>query len=132
MNKVLNNYNKSKRINGTSKGKIGTVLHLMDKNKERLSVGDTVRYGEYQGVLLYNHHYDQYGIALDYSMWYGDDKYNIDSYGKFIDIPMDNGARMEIEKLGWIFRFKTIFGGENNGMSYMVQETSNRRRISSF
>ena len=32
----------------------------------------------------------------------------------------------------WIFRFKTIFGGENNGMSYMVQETSNRRRISSF
>ena len=37
MNKVLNNYNKSKRINGTTKGKIGTVLHLMDKNKERLS-----------------------------------------------------------------------------------------------
>ena len=105
MNKVLNNYNKSKRITGTTKGKIGTVLHLIDKNKEVLSVGDTVRYGEYQGVLLYNHHYDQYGIALDYSMWYGDDKYNIDSYGKFIDIPMDNGARMEIEKLGWIFRF---------------------------
>ena len=101
MNKVLNNYNKSKRISGTSKGKIGIVLHLMDKNKERLSVGDTVRYGEYQGVLLYNHHYDKYGIALDYSMWYGDDKYNIDSYGKFVDIPMDNGARMEIEKLGW-------------------------------
>ena len=99
MNKVLNNYNKSKRISGTSKGKIGIVLHLMDKNKERLSVGDTVRYGEYRGVLLYNHHYDKYGIALDYSMWYGDDRYNIDSYGKFIDIPMDNGARMEIEKL---------------------------------
>lgn len=100
MNKVLNNYNKSKRLNGTSKSRIGTVLHLMDRNKEILSVGDTVRYGEYQGVLLYNHHYDQYGIALDYSMWYGDDKYNIDSYGKFINIPMDNGARMEIEKLG--------------------------------
>ena len=108
MNKVLNNYNKSKRMNGASKGRIGTVLRLMDKNKEPLSVGDTVRYGEYQGVLLYNHHYDQYGIALDYSMWYGDDKYNIDSYGKFIDIPMDNGARMEIEKLGWIFRFVRI------------------------
>ena len=100
MNKILNNYNKSKRINGTSKGKIGTVLHLIDKNKEMVSVGDTVRYGEYQGALLYNHHYDKYGIALDYSMWYGDDKYNIDSYGKFVDIPMDNGARMEIEKLG--------------------------------
>ena len=40
MNKVLNNYNKSKRINGTTKGKIGTVLHLIDKNKEMLSIGD--------------------------------------------------------------------------------------------
>lgn len=99
MNKVLNNYCKSKRLNGTSKGKIGTLLRLMDKNRELLSVGDTVRYGEYKGVLLYNHHLEQYGVALDYSMWYGDDKYNIDSYGKFIEIPMDNGARMEIEKI---------------------------------
>lgn len=80
--KVLNNHNKSKRLNGASKGKIGTVLILMDKNKELLSIGDTVKYGEYQGILLYNYHSDQYGVALDYSMWYGDDKYNIDSYGK--------------------------------------------------
>lgn len=100
MGKILNNYNKSKRINGTSKGKIGTVLKLLDKNRNTLSVGDTVKYGEYKGVLLYNHHYDEYGVALDYSMWFGDDKYNIDSYGKFVSIPMDNGARMEIEKVG--------------------------------
>ena len=39
-------------------------------------------------------------MALDYSMWHGDDKYNIHSYGKFIDIPMDNGAKMEIELIG--------------------------------
>ena len=38
------------------------------------------------GILLYNHYYDQYGVALDYSMWYGNDKYNIDSYGKFIKL----------------------------------------------
>lgn len=100
MNKVLNNYCKTKRLNGTSKGKIGTLLQLMDKNRELLFIGDTVRYGEYKGVLLYNHHLEQYGVALDCSMWYGDDKYNIDSYGKFIEIPMDNGTRMEIEKLG--------------------------------
>lgn len=99
MGKVLNNYNKSKRINGTSKGRIGTALKLFDKNRNTLSVGDTIKYGEYKGVLLYNHHYDEYGVALDYSMWYGDDKYNIDSYGKFVSIPMDNGARMEIEKV---------------------------------
>lgn len=29
---------------------------------------------------------------------YGDDKYDINSYGKFIDIPMDNGTKMEIKK----------------------------------
>lgn len=100
MRKTLNNYNKSKRVNGTSKGKIGTPLTLLDKNRETLFVGDTVKYGEYKGILLYNHYSDEYGVAIDYSIWYGDDKYNIDSYGKFVRIPMDNGARMEIEKIG--------------------------------
>lgn len=97
MNKTLNNYRKSKRINGYQKGKIGTELRLLDKDKNTLFVGDNIKYMGYQGKLLYNYHFDQYGIALD--MWRGDDPYNIDSYGGFISIPMDNGARMEIEKI---------------------------------
>ena len=97
MRKILKNNNKSKRINGTTKSKIGTPLNIVDKHMNNLSVGDEIKYGKYKGMLLYNHHYNRYGAALDYSMWYGNDKYNIDSYGKFIDIPMDNGARMEIE-----------------------------------
>lgn len=100
MRKILKNNNKSKRITGTSKGRIGTLLNIIDKNNTTLFVGDTVRYGEYSGVLLYNYDYDQYGVALDYSMWYGDNKYDIDSYGKFIKIPMDNGAKMKLEKMG--------------------------------
>ena len=40
MRKVLNNPNKSKRLSGTTKGKVGTVLNLLDKNKETLCVGD--------------------------------------------------------------------------------------------
>lgn len=102
MRKILRNNNKSKRINGTAKGKSGTPLNIIDKHRNFLSVGDEVKYGEYKGILLYNHHYGQYGIALDYSMWYGNDKYNIDSYGKFIEIPMDNGSRMEIELISSI------------------------------
>lgn len=74
----------------------------MDKHRTYLSVGDEIRYGEYKGILLYNYHYEQYGVALSYSMCYGDDKYNIDSYGTFIEIPMDNGARMEIELISSI------------------------------
>ena len=97
MRKILRNNNKSKRINGTAKGKIGMLLNIMDKHMNHLIIGDEIKYGEYKGILLYNHHCERYGIALDYSMWYGNDKDNIDSYGKFIEIPMDNGARMEIE-----------------------------------
>ena len=102
MRKILKNNNKSKRINGTVKGKIGMPLNIMDKYMSNLFVGDEVKYGEYNGILLYNHYYEQYGVALDYSMRYGNDKYNIDSYGKFIEIPMDNGARMEIELINHV------------------------------
>ena len=98
MRKILNN-KKSKRITGTSKGRIGLPLYLLDKNRNKLCVGDTVLYGTYRGILLYNYHIEQYGVALEDSMWYGTDKYSIDSYGKFVPIPMDNGARMLLEKI---------------------------------
>ncbi len=104
MRKILENNNKSKRLNGTKKGRIGTKLCIIDKLGNVLSVGDKIKYGKYKGVLLYNHYYDQYGIALTNSMWYGDDKYNIDSYGKFIEIPMDNGGRMELELVGSVIK----------------------------
>lgn len=100
--KVLENNSKSKRLNGTKKGKIGTQLCIIDKIGNSLSVGDEIKYGDYKGILLYNHHFDQYGIAISNSMWYGDDKYNINSYGNFVEIPMDNGARMEIELISSI------------------------------
>lgn len=99
MRKILKNNNKSKRLNGTKKGKIGIQLNIMDKLGNLLSVGDEIKYGKYKGILLYNHYCDQYGVALIDSMWYGDDKYDINSYGKFVEIPMDNGGRMEIAKL---------------------------------
>lgn len=86
-------------MSGIRKGKIGTPLSLIDKNRQQLFVGDELQYGQYHGILLYNPASEQYGIALDYSKWYSDNKYDIKAYGKFIAIPMDNGARMEIEKI---------------------------------
>lgn len=99
MRKILRNYNKSKRLKGTSEGRYGTILGLMDKNKNWLVVGDEVKYRKYHGILLYEPIRKGYGVALLDSMWYGNDKYDINSYGKFVDIPMDNGTRMEIEKV---------------------------------
>ena len=99
MRKILNNYRKSKRISGTKNCKIGLQTPLIDMNGTNISVGDSVRFGEYKGILLFNPSCGKYGVALANSMWYGDDKYDINSYGKFVPIPLDNGARMEIEVL---------------------------------
>lgn len=95
--KVLNNYRKSKRLSGTTKGIIGTELKIMDKNNILIHVGDFVKYFEYQGYVLYNPESQEYGVALDYSLWYGDDVLDINGYGKFVSIPMDNGAKMDLE-----------------------------------
>lgn len=99
MKNILKNNNKSKRMSGYAKGKIGMELNIYDKNNTKLRIGDSISYYKYTGVLLYNPFYDQYGIALDYSLKFGADKYNINYYSKFIEIPMDNGARMDIEKI---------------------------------
>lgn len=96
--KILRNNYKSMRLSGVKKGRIGTPLPIVDKNNKPLAVGDSIRYGEYRGILLYCIDTDEYVIALDYSMWYGDDPYDFDSYGKAIKIPMDNGARIDLEK----------------------------------
>lgn len=98
MRKILKNNNKSERITGTSKGRIGTLLNIMDKNNTTLSVGDTVRYGEYSGVLLYNYDYGQYVVALDYSMWYDDNKYDIDSYGNLLKFLWIMAQRWNLKK----------------------------------
>lgn len=91
--------NREHKLKKDNKGKLGVNLGIVDKEGIELKTGDIVRYREYTGVLLYNHYYEKYGLALGYSKWYGDNKYKIDSYGKFIEIPMDNGAKLELERL---------------------------------
>ena len=99
-----NNYHNLKRekfhyknIPRSNLERIGSVTGLMDKNKNYLLVGDKIECGIYSGRLLYNRFYGCYGIAFGF---YNDlDKYNIDSYSKFVAIPNDNGMRMEIKKL---------------------------------
>lgn len=52
MRKVLRNNHKAKRLNGTSKGRIGTFLGLMDKHKNFLVVGDFIAVCEYNGDIV--------------------------------------------------------------------------------
>lgn len=99
MRKILKNNRKSKRMCGYKEGKIGAILNLLDKNDTILCVGDEVKYGDYRGIILYSNTHKDYGVAISDSMWYGDNKYDINSYGKFVSIPKDNGAKMLLEKI---------------------------------
>lgn len=89
--------NRKNKLHGHYKGKIGLILNIVDKNNHILSIGDEITYKGNNGYLLYNMDCEKYGIFLSNSMWYGDDKFNPNSYGKFIPIPMDNGGKMDIE-----------------------------------
>lgn len=86
-----------KREHKTSKQKyhVGDSTRIQDKNGTFLCIGDKIQYGQYTGRFLINH--GRFCIALDYSKWYGDNEFTIDSYGKSIDIPADNGGKMSIE-----------------------------------
>ena len=95
--------NSKNTFTGYPKGKIGTPLSIMDKEGNVLKVGDTVKYFRQIGVILYNPNCGRngkYGVAISDSMWYGDNPYDIAAYGKFIEIPMDNGDKIHLEKLG--------------------------------
>ena len=74
---------------------IGDITKIQDKNGDYLCIGDKIRYGEYTGRFFLN--YGTPCVALDYSMWYGDDEFSMDSYGKCIYIPADNGGKMNLE-----------------------------------
>lgn len=87
--------------------KIGTILGIQDKNDNWLYCGDYVKFNEkYEGrifaeyVMVKKSHTRKYAvIALHYSMWYGDDEFDLESYGKFIHIKLDNGSKMCLERL---------------------------------
>ena len=96
-------HNSKNTFTGYSKGKIGTPLPIVDKEGNVLKVGDTVKYFQQIGIIFYNPNYGRngkYGVVIFDRMWYGDNPYDIAAYGKFIEITMDNGDKIHLEKLG--------------------------------
>ena len=90
---------KEHRINGHKNCRIGIPLGIHDKHGNELYTGDTVGWGNYDGILLWNIVNNCYMFCISYSMWYGDDIYNAESYGKGFELNMDDGARMEMLKM---------------------------------
>jgi len=97
--KELKNKHKENKNFHVAEENVGSITGIMDKNGKYARIGDEItfigRKHRYSGILLYNRYYDQYGIAMDIIA--GHNKYDIDSYYSFVDIPTDNGARMHLE-----------------------------------
>lgn len=95
--KTYNTYCHRKIKNKDIYSRIGKPLGIFDKNGNEIHCGDKIRRQSDVGRVLWNNSYRCYQICLDYSMWYGTDEYDGNSYGKAIDVVMDNGDRMEME-----------------------------------
>lgn len=98
--KILHDYRKSNKLNGSSKGRIGTILGVQDKNGEYLVVGDKIFISCYslEGIILYNYNFGEYRIFFDYHPQEGD-IYNIKAYNNSIKLRLDNGMKKYIEKV---------------------------------
>ncbi len=81
----------------SKKERIGVPTGLLDKEGNEIMSGANVRIKpDYEGVVLY--HRDMKSYGLFFGLWYGDkNPLDADCYGKYINIPADNGMRMEIE-----------------------------------
>lgn len=96
MRKILT---KRERFSGYAKSRIGIELGIHDKNRISLRVGDKVKCGDFEGIILYNPWSKRYEFFYGYSRWYGDNEYDSNSYGKSFNIPMDDGMRTQLELL---------------------------------
>lgn len=75
--------------------RVGIETGLLNKNGDYIVTGDYIRLEGpegYSGIVLYNRHQKCYGIFM--GNYDKRDKYDPDSYGKFIRIPDDQGMRM--------------------------------------
>ena len=98
--KMMKNNYKSKKNFRAKEEAFGSITGIQDKNGKFARVGDTLRFSgkkfSYTGVLLYSRVYDCYGIFYNILSNFRD-KYDADSYYSFIEIPTDNGAKMNLE-----------------------------------
>lgn len=84
----------------SKKERIGLPTGLLDCDRNEIMTGDFVRFRSsgYSGPVMWHRKVGCYGVFM--GLWYLDkNPYDPDCYGKFLPIPQDNGARMDIERI---------------------------------
>ena len=92
--------NREKKFHDKDKREsLGVNTHLLNCNGEEIITGDIIKFkhNDYEGPVMWNRYQEAFGVFM--GCWYGD-PYKPDSYGKFIQIPEDNGMRMELIPVG--------------------------------
>lgn len=77
--------------------RIGILTGLLDCEENEIKTGDYIKVKgkHYDGIVLW--HREQKCFGVFFGLWYLDrNPYNADCYGKFVDIPNDQGMRMEL------------------------------------
>lgn len=92
-------YTKQYVKTGHKNCRLGIPIGIHDKEGNELCTGDKIKYYGEECIILWDVDYEIYVAMICSSMWYGDKVYDYKSYGKSYQLIMDDGARMEIEKL---------------------------------
>ena len=100
--RLMRNKHKENKSYHAKEERPGSITGIQAKDGRFVRVGDMIRFSgkrrSYSGILLYHKEYKCYGIFF-YMESSTHDKYDADSYMCFIEIPTDNGAKMNIEVL---------------------------------
>ena len=100
--KLMRNKHKENMMYHVKEERLGSITGIQTEDGRFARAGDIVCFkGKkhyYTGILLYNKKRKCFGIC-SYLEKIGADKYDANSYMYFMEIPTDNGAKMNVEIL---------------------------------
>lgn len=90
---------RKQNVTGHRNQRIGIPIGIHDKNGAEICSGDTIVWGDETCIVLWHTLYAEWWALICRSNMKSGDIYDSDSYYKGYPLKMDDGARMNIEKI---------------------------------